>query len=66
MAIERTFTLVVEYEGAYEAEAAAYDPEVAGTAKGAGEGAKRLEQLIRTASFSANNTDISVKSLTRQ
>ena len=66
MAIERTFTLVVEYEGAYEAQAAAYDPDVAGTAKGAGEGAQELEELIRNAKFSANNTDISVKSLTRQ
>ncbi len=66
MALERTFTLVVKYEGAYEQQASDYNPGIAGTAKGAGEGAKRLEQLIRTASFSANNTDISVKSLTRQ
>jgi len=66
MAIERTFTLVIEYEGAYEAQAAAYDPDVAGTAKGAGEGAQELEEIIRNAKFSANNTDIKVKSLTRQ
>lgn len=65
MALERTFTLVVKYEGAYEQQASDYNPGIAGTAKGAGEASKRLEKAIRTMVYTASNTTVKVESLTR-
>jgi len=66
MAADKTYTLVVEFDGEYEAECAAYNPSEAGTDAGAGLALAQLEKQIRTMVHNAKNTYAKVKSLTRQ
>lgn len=59
MAQEITYELIVEVDGERIAEG------VAGV-KGAGEGLRQLEKDIRQMNYAASNTNIKVKSLTKQ
>ena len=64
-ALTRTYTLTVEYEGDYQVQAYAFDPDDVDTIIGAGEGSNELEKMIRTANYSASGTSIKVASLVR-
>ncbi len=65
MASDKSYVLIIEFDGEYETEAAAYDPDIPATGAGAGEALKALEKRIRTMVYNAQNTYVRVKSLTR-
>jgi hypothetical protein len=66
MAADKTYTLVIEFDGQYPDECAEYDPAVDVHGKGAGMALAELEKRIRTLVYNASNTYAKVKSLTRQ